>query len=82
MFNREKLENNPVKTCLKLHLKCLQNRILFYESIFSKQTYPKFKKQKMKIMILDKKSLIAHAKMRLVYILNLYTKNKYHHTLV
>ena len=36
----------------------------------------------MKIMILDKKSLIAHAKMRLVYILNLYTKKKYHHTLV
>ena len=49
---------------LQLHLKCLQNRTLSYKSMFSKQTYPKFKLKK-KMMTLGKKkkkSLIASAK--------------------
>ena len=49
---------------LQLHLKCLQNRTLSYKSMFSKQTYPKFKFKKKNDDIRQKKikSLIARAK--------------------
>ena len=40
---------------LQLHLKCLQNRTLSYKSMFSKQTYPKFKLKKKNDDIRQKK---------------------------
>ena len=47
---------------LQLHLKCLQNRTLSYKSMFSKQTYPKFKlKKKMMTLGKKKKKASSHA---------------------